>query len=290
MAAAIEIYNKPGFPYRNESFSILAINAWELLLKSKWLDLHDNDLRSLYIYRPRNTNTGKKTKRQFIKRRKSGTPFTKSMISLARKLIEKRTLDPIALSNLELMYEFRNCASYFYNQSKAFDTLIYELSVACVKNFSLTVDNWFARSIQEFSIHLMPLTMGDIPNVVDVSSLKADEKRFLALIDSTNQSVINPESPYSLIVNVEVKFTKSKDKDALLVRKTVDKSATPIRLTEEAVRERYPWDYRTLTDRCKQRYDGFKENKSIMIYAKESRKMNGTAISDISIQVMRKAA
>ncbi len=110
-------------------------------------------------------------------------------------------------------------------------------------------------------IHLMPLTMGDIPNVVDVSSLKADKKRFLALIDSTNQSVINPESPYSLIVNVEVKFTKSKDKDAILVRKTVDKSATPIRLTEEAVRERYPWDYRTLTDRCKQRYDDFKENQ-----------------------------
>jgi Domain of unknown function (DUF3644) len=32
--AAIEIYNKPNFVYREESFSIL-INAWELLLKAK---------------------------------------------------------------------------------------------------------------------------------------------------------------------------------------------------------------------------------------------------------------
>ena len=32
--AAIELYNKPEFPYRNESFSILMINAWELLLKA----------------------------------------------------------------------------------------------------------------------------------------------------------------------------------------------------------------------------------------------------------------
>ena len=30
MVAAIEIYNKPGISYRNESFTILAINAWEL--------------------------------------------------------------------------------------------------------------------------------------------------------------------------------------------------------------------------------------------------------------------
>ena len=48
MVAAIEIYNKPGFPYRNESFTILAINGWELLLKAKWLDLHGNKKRSLY--------------------------------------------------------------------------------------------------------------------------------------------------------------------------------------------------------------------------------------------------
>ena len=27
MAAAVELYNKPGFPYRNELFTILAINA-----------------------------------------------------------------------------------------------------------------------------------------------------------------------------------------------------------------------------------------------------------------------
>ncbi|GHV31329.1 hypothetical protein FACS1894177_05670 [Bacteroidia bacterium] len=34
MLSAIEIYNKPNFAYREESFAILAINAWELLLKA----------------------------------------------------------------------------------------------------------------------------------------------------------------------------------------------------------------------------------------------------------------
>jgi hypothetical protein len=37
MLAAIEIYNKPQFSYRAQSFAILALNAWQLLLKAKWL-------------------------------------------------------------------------------------------------------------------------------------------------------------------------------------------------------------------------------------------------------------
>jgi hypothetical protein len=33
--AAIEVYNKPSFSYREEAFSLLMTNAWELLLKAK---------------------------------------------------------------------------------------------------------------------------------------------------------------------------------------------------------------------------------------------------------------
>ena len=35
--AAIEVYNKPNFSYREEAFALLMSNAWELLLKAKWL-------------------------------------------------------------------------------------------------------------------------------------------------------------------------------------------------------------------------------------------------------------
>src|SRR5688572_22226725 len=34
MLAAIEIYNKPRFPYRDEVVVVLLINAWELMLKA----------------------------------------------------------------------------------------------------------------------------------------------------------------------------------------------------------------------------------------------------------------
>ena len=52
MIAAIEVYNKPDFLYRGETFSILAINSWELLLKAKYLKDNHNKMRSLYVMEP----------------------------------------------------------------------------------------------------------------------------------------------------------------------------------------------------------------------------------------------
>ena len=50
MISAIEIYNKPDFLYRGETFAILAVNGWELLLKAKYLSINNNNIRSLYVY------------------------------------------------------------------------------------------------------------------------------------------------------------------------------------------------------------------------------------------------
>ena len=35
--AAVEIYNKPNIQYREETFSILMLNAWEILLKARMI-------------------------------------------------------------------------------------------------------------------------------------------------------------------------------------------------------------------------------------------------------------
>ena len=49
MLAAIEIYNKPRFQYRDECFSILLINAWELILKA----LLSKNRKSIYYKKRR---------------------------------------------------------------------------------------------------------------------------------------------------------------------------------------------------------------------------------------------
>lgn len=83
MLAAIEIYNKPRFTYRAQSFAILALNAWELLIKAKWLADHKNRLPSLYV------RQGGGPKRRRIKKTRAGNPMTHSLDYLADKLTKR---------------------------------------------------------------------------------------------------------------------------------------------------------------------------------------------------------
>jgi len=76
MLGAIELYNKPGFPYRMETFAILAINAWELLLKAKWIKENDNKINSLYVREHRKNKNGELSEKEYIKKTRAGTPFT----------------------------------------------------------------------------------------------------------------------------------------------------------------------------------------------------------------------
>lgn len=261
MAAAIEIYNKPGIPYRNESFTILAINGWELLLKAKWLHFHRHNKRSLYVYEHRPTKTGKTSKQKCIKRTRSDTPFTHDVSYLAKQLVNRNILDPSASQNLEVMLEFRDCATHFYNENPAFFTRLYEIGAACVRNFVNAVREWFEREVTEFNLHLMPLALVALPSNVQGVLLNTEESKFLTFLDAIDEPNIDPESPYSVSVNVELKFTRSKTKDAFPIQVTNDPSATPVKLTEENIREQYPWDYATLTKRCRQRYSDFKESQ-----------------------------
>ncbi|AHE68509.1 hypothetical protein Loa_50p0031 (plasmid) [Legionella oakridgensis ATCC 33761 = DSM 21215] len=64
MLSAIEIYNKPDFKYREEIFSILCINSWELFLKAKILQLSNNKDSSLHVWEYRTLKNGNKAKKK----------------------------------------------------------------------------------------------------------------------------------------------------------------------------------------------------------------------------------
>ncbi len=58
MLSAIEIYNKPNFSYREETFAILAINALELLFKAQLLKANSYNLRCLFVMEAVMTKSG----------------------------------------------------------------------------------------------------------------------------------------------------------------------------------------------------------------------------------------
>ena len=49
--SAIEVYNKPDFKYREETFAILMVNAWELLLKKSGQAPIVADLMGRYLWK-----------------------------------------------------------------------------------------------------------------------------------------------------------------------------------------------------------------------------------------------
>lgn len=259
--AAIEIYNKPDFRYREEAFAVLAINGWELLLKAKWLADRGNDLAAIYIREPSKSETATKGKRPRIKRTRSGNPFTHSLDFLATKLVESGTLDANAWKNLEALLELRDSAIHFYNRSPVFAQRLQEIGAASVKNFAAATADWFKRDLSEFNFYLMPLSFVRLPARAEALVLNPEEKNFLAFIESLETQQDDPAGRYSVSVNIEIKFTRSKAKDALGVQVTNNPNAPEVRLTEEQVREKYPWDYDRLTAECRKRYTGFKSDQ-----------------------------
>mgnify|MGYP001771019544 CR=1 FL=1 len=256
MMAAIDVYNKPDFPYRAESFTILALNAWELLLKAKWLATNKNRLSSLYV------REGKGSKRPRYKRTRSGSPRTHSLDYLAKKLTEQKVLDEACRKNLEALDELRDTSIHFYHRSPKLAERVQELGMAAVKNFASAAQDWFNEDLSRFNFYLMPLSFVTPPPATQAVELNKEEKNFLRYVTNLDDRDSDPNARYSVAINIEIRFVRSKSAAATPVRDTNDPNAIAVRLTEEQIRERYPWDYHELTNQCRERYPDFKVDKT----------------------------
>ena len=145
MVSALEVYNKPTFRYRAESFTILAINAWELLVKAKWLLDNDDDISTLYVYQ-------KQEGEERIKQTRSGNPMTQGLLYVARKLAENKALDQVVYKNLEILSDLRDSTVHFYYTAPGFARSLRTIAAACVRNFVTAVENWFDR-FSEYEIY-----------------------------------------------------------------------------------------------------------------------------------------
>ncbi len=255
MVAAIDVYNKPDFRYRSESFTILALNAWELLLKAKWLALHGNRLNSLYA------REASIRKRHRYKRTSSGGYCTHGFVWLSKQLAEKKILDAACLENLNLLAEQRNLAVHFYHRSPEFAERIQQIGMAAVRNFFIAVKDWFEVDLSTMNFYMMPLSFVPAPSVNQNVILTKDEKRFLEyLFEKIKASQDQNLGRYSIAIQMEVRFDCSRKPVTPAVCVSDDQGATKVYLEEQEIRTLYPWDYEELTRQCRERYCDFKVN------------------------------
>jgi hypothetical protein len=263
LIAAVEIYNKPSFRYREETFALLAINAWELLLKAQLLKHSGNDPKVIRVYEARRTKAGKASKKLYLRRNRAGAPLT---LSLGACVVELEKIPPARLgpeikANLEALIAIRDSAAHYINASPVLARQVLEVASATVKNFVILAKTWFARDLSDSLSIVLPLSFISGQKKIDSVVVTTGENRLLKYLQSLASAEPDSGSPYSVTLRVEVKFERSKLSTASKVQITNDPEAVKITLMEEDVRERYPWDYRKLSVECAKRYTDFKVDK-----------------------------
>ncbi len=264
LVSAIEIYNKPDFKYREETFAILALNAWELLLKAKLLAENKNHAPCLYMYEHRPKADGSPSEKWYIRRNRAGNPYT---IGLRRAiaLLENRhsvRLDNALKANLDALIEIRDNAVHFVNVGLDLYKQVLEVGTATIRNYVTLAKRWFARDLSQYHFFLMPLGFLRANSAGTALLLNPQEKNVVNyLADLVARSEQSPNTDFHVSLTVNLSFQRSKADTASAVVVTNDPTATPVTLTEENVRERYPWDYRELTRRLNNRYIDFKVNQ-----------------------------
>lgn len=261
MTSAIEVYNKPSFAYREETFAILALNAWELLLKAKLLKDAGNDLKCIRVYEPRKTKAGKASKKLYLKRNRAGNPHSISIGSCVVALDKSAAKLPLEIKgNLTALTSIRDNSVHYVTASPVLTKQVQELASACVRNFVILSKDWFSRDLSPVLNLVLPLSFvtggGEVESVV----VSPDESRLIKYLQHLAEADTDTSSPYAVAVRLQVKLEKSSLASASKVQVSKDPEAVKITLSEQDIREKYPWDYRELCLRLSQRYTDFKQD------------------------------
>lgn len=177
-------------------------------------------------------------------------------------MVEQKHLEQNAWANIQALTELRHSSAHFYNPSPDFAIRLQEIGAASLKNFATLVIEWFGRDLGEYNFYLMPLAFVDLPSQTTAVVLNKEEQNVLNYLEFLAGEADISDSKYSVRIDIDVKLTRSKEKDALGVRTTSNPDALEVRMTEEDIRAQYPWNYDDLTEKCKNRYSDFKANQN----------------------------
>ena len=262
LIAAIEIYNKPNFAYREETFAILAINAWELLLKAKVLSENSNQLRSLHVLEHRIRPDGTKSVKKYPKLNRAGNHHTIGMGAAIAYLESKPTtrLPAEVRGNLEALLEVRDNAVHFENAGFSLAKHVLEVGTACVRNFIELAKRWFNQDLSAYSLYLMPIGFlsAQAATAVAVGGNEGRLVSYLRNLSAAQNTTTTGAAGFHIALNVNLTFKRSATDAVSTFALTNDPSAPNVFLTEEDIRAKYPWDYKQLLIACGSRYCDFK--------------------------------
>ena len=199
--AAVEVHNKPIFPYRYEVCTILVINAWELALKAYIA----RELASVKLVREDGT----------------AKPFPECLACVSSVL--GRPFEATKC-NLEVVYEYRNKVVHFYHEDM--DVVVLGLLKASVLFFVEFLEEQFWQRLDEqVNLVLLPIGFAKPTSPLDFVSNRSaardsseEVKTFLQSIGKRAEALIAQGIDDSIIVNYSLALVnESRIKNADLI-------------------------------------------------------------------------
>lgn len=274
--ASIELYNKPDFFNREECFSILAVNAWELLLKARILQLSNNSLNSITEYEQRQNKFGKKSKVKTKIKNRAGNVQTIGIFKAYDLLVSEYSepMNEAIRKNIEALVEVRDNSVHLINKGLDLERKILEIGTASLNNYIKISRQWFGNDLSKYNIFLMPLAFIREFPMVDGIVLNGEERNIAKYFSNLNKTARKDDgSDFNSSLSIEIKLKRSKEDSAIKFSLSNDPDAVPVKLEEADIREKYPWSYQLLTSNLKQKHGSkFKTNEKYHDIRKELEK------------------
>jgi len=246
MMAAVEIYNKPRFTYRDEVTVIMMMNAWELLLKA----IISKAGRSIFE---------KKVRGQPYRTLTWGAAFT---VAVSSGIWPKHIPAKAVRENIDLLAIYRNSSVHFYNEPE-FGKLLYSLMQTSLLNYRDLLDSLNLGDLaSEATWRILPLGFDAPFDAVTFLSNKANTaKRSLAVdeyiarikdgfrgleeasIDSARfltefqVHLVSTKKIANADITVGVHAAGEKPEDAIVIARSVDPNDSHPYLQKDILRE-----------------------------------------------------
>ena len=193
LLAAIEIYNKPTVEYREQTFAILLVNAWEILLKARIVQQADGKLQAIY----------KKTdKRDYERDNRTKEPLTISL----REAVGRVTLPEEVSANVDGLALIRNTAMHTGILAPEVSRTVLEFGTAGVQNFINLSGEWFSEVVEV--PYLLPVGFTGRATVARGALPKAQREMLRELTALASSPSSEHGTSYSVVLTVNVQLNR----------------------------------------------------------------------------------
>ena len=245
LLAAIEIYNKPTVEYREQTFALLATNAWEILLKARLVQLGQGKIQTIY--------RRKSGSRQYERDKATNEPIT---ISLSQA-INRVGLPLEVKANIQGIIVTRNKAAHLGVLKPEVQNRVLGFGTASVQNFIKLSSKWFGKTVD--APYLLPV--GFVGNATSTGgNSPKGQRELIKTLDNLARLPSDTSDPeYTVVMNVQIDVKPGLSGGGS-VGMTTDRKAPKFKVSDDEVLEIFSATYHDLVAENKKRYSNFKQN------------------------------